>query len=256
MKLLFKTSLGKRLSINLTLAKIITQIIGIPHLGTRIRAKLLFQSLKRLNAKPGMKILDAGCGYGFISLELNRLGYKVVGVDNDIFRLNVARELAKRTDNSLQFANATIYKLPFKNTSFNIVVCLDVLEHLQDDLKTLQELVRVTKRHGYIIISFPDYEANRSGFEKFKHLRSGYSINHLVNLTSQAGLRLIYLLPYGKTSFGKSALFIDYQLMQISPVLSILIFPLLYPLLISEQHLPFSSNPWNYLAVLAKAKRR
>lgn len=107
--------------------------------------------------------LDVGCGYGNHMLMLNaRLGkradVRLVGVDLYESALDYARSFAATVpgyDNcSFQVADLE-QGLPFESGTFDAVNIADVLEHLVDPAKALEELVRITKPGGAIIFSTP-----------------------------------------------------------------------------------------------------
>lgn len=134
---------------------------------TRVRLKKLLENvgdmaLKRrarriievLSPQEGEKILDLGCGTGYYLFLLSSLpvSLNLVGLDNDSKALEEARDsLSKR----IKFILSDCAKLPFKNKTFDKVVASEVLEHLQDDQKTLKEVSRILKPGGIFVISTP-----------------------------------------------------------------------------------------------------
>jgi 2-polyprenyl-3-methyl-5-hydroxy-6-metoxy-1,4-benzoquinol methylase len=96
-------------------------------------------------------ILDAGCGEGFIIqyLKKNNNSLKIVGIDYRVPALVWATSMI--SDTSL--AAADIHSLPFVSDSFDLVLCLEVLEHLPNPGKALDELCRVAR--GYCLLSVP-----------------------------------------------------------------------------------------------------
>jgi len=98
-----------------------------------------------------IKILDVGCGTGFFEKLLWNRGYKsVIGLDWSENCLKIAK--SKTPDYNYIRVNFED-KLPFKDNSFNTIVCLEVLEHVVSPLNLLKELLRVGKE---IIISTPN----------------------------------------------------------------------------------------------------
>lgn len=93
---------------------------------------------------PQKKILDAGCGEGILVEKYRKKGFDIAGFD-----LNYSSKFVKTGD---------IRAIPFKNQEFGLVLCLDVLEHinLSDQEKAIDELIRVTKDKGVIIFSLPN----------------------------------------------------------------------------------------------------
>lgn len=89
-------------------------------------------------------ILDAGCGEGVMVDELRRRGYTAVGVDRDYASADVIR--------------GDILSLPFENGHFDVVMFLDVIEHLpfEQQPRALRELRRVLKPGGMLILTIPN----------------------------------------------------------------------------------------------------
>ncbi len=112
--------------------------------------------------KPGMHVLDIGCGPGTITLDLAALVSpgKVVGIENVEAPLLAARaEAAARSDVSTTFQLGDALKLPFENESFDVVHAHQVLQHLPDPVTALREMVRVCKSGGWIAARDADYAA-------------------------------------------------------------------------------------------------
>ena len=100
-----------------------------------------------------MRILDAGCGEGFISnFLINKLGderIEFVGLE-----LNAeAIRIAKTKNPKMSFVQGDICKMPFETEAFDIVICTEVLEHLQSPEAALSELIRVSRQA--IIVTVP-----------------------------------------------------------------------------------------------------
>ena len=106
--------------------------------------------LEAKKAKP-QSILDVGCGEGFTleRLRQNKIGHELVGLEF----LEKAIEIGREIHPKISFKPGTIYHIPFKDNSFDLVICTEVLEHLEYPEKALAELQRVTK--GTCIISVP-----------------------------------------------------------------------------------------------------
>lgn len=105
--------------------------------------KTLVDLTKPLNPKT---VLDAGCGEGFSINKLyqEHIGNKLEGIDD----AQVALTLGKQLFPYLNFKQGSIKKLPYKNNSFDLVICTEVLEHLKNPEKELAEILRVSKRHA------------------------------------------------------------------------------------------------------------
>lgn len=106
---------------------------------------------KYLPKKKSLKILDAGCGPGAALVYLSQFG-DVIGVDVSDEALKFARKRGK-------VIKGDISELPFKDKTFDVVVCLDVLYHKWVDVqKAFSELKRVLKPGGILFIREPAFD--------------------------------------------------------------------------------------------------
>src|SRR5258708_18405479 len=95
-----------------------------------------------------MSLLDAGCGGGLLAEELARLGCHVTGVDPSEPSLETARVHARLAGLEITYVTGSCQQLPFATASFDMVVCCDVLEHLQEIEAGIGEMARVLKPGG------------------------------------------------------------------------------------------------------------
>lgn len=96
-------------------------------------------------------ILDAGCGEGFTMdrLSKNGIGREIEGVEYSKDALTLGKKLFP----NLIFKEGSAYDLPYKDNSFDLVICTEVLEHLNEPTKVLKEALRVSKKN--ILVSVP-----------------------------------------------------------------------------------------------------
>jgi len=91
-----------------------------------------------------LKILDLGCGEGYLVERYQKLGYNIIGLD-----LNYLSEFVRKGD---------IRATPFENETFDVVLCLDVIEHLpfSDQNLALKEIYRILKKEGLVLLALPN----------------------------------------------------------------------------------------------------
>src|SRR5262247_4132470 len=87
---------------------------------------------RRLDALKGMRLLDIGCGGGILSEPLARLGAEVVGVDPSEENINAARAHAEDTRITVDYRATTAEELAAANERFDVVLAMEVVEHVAD----------------------------------------------------------------------------------------------------------------------------
>lgn len=97
------------------------------------------------------KVLDAGCATGEMATRLMRRGYEVWGLDIAEPMIRCARERCP----SDRFRVGDVEQMPFRDNTFDAVVCLGVIEYLDTDERALREMWRVLKPGGRAVVSTP-----------------------------------------------------------------------------------------------------
>jgi len=102
--------------------------------------------------------LDAGCGYGIYSLLLAEAGYDVIGIDiNEKEVRNACNWASERgVQDKITFQIGDIQNIRHGDSTFDLIVCSEVLEHLEDPIAGARELWRTLKNNGTAIISMPN----------------------------------------------------------------------------------------------------
>lgn len=153
---------------------------------------------KYLSNKKNLNILDAGCGTGLLAKKLQIFG-SVTGVDINPEAIKYSRKRGIKTHLS------SIAKLPFKENTFDLVVCVDVLYHQQveNDVSALKEFKRILKPGGIAIVKVPAYNWLRGSHDKIVHTKHRYTKNELANKAKNAGFKILrasyfttFLLPF------------------------------------------------------------
>lgn len=112
--------------------------------------------------RPGMSVIDCGCGPGSITIGVAQLVApgQVVGIDIEPRQIEAARTLAAEQGvSNLRFQPGSITALPFPDASFDVAVAHFVIEHLRDPMPALREMRRVLKPGGLAAIKDPYYPA-------------------------------------------------------------------------------------------------
>jgi len=116
------------------------------------------------NLLPGF-ILDVGCGTGWIDLVAKKQGFNVIAADLSADSLEMCRILQTAEGVVFPLFKANLIHMPFRNLTFDSIICCDVLEHINDPHKGLKELNRILKLSGRLCLTIP----NKYGVNTFLH---------------------------------------------------------------------------------------
>lgn len=156
----------------------------------RLLIKRFYNSLlNEVQALKPVSILDAGCGEGFTleKLRVNSIGENLYGIDIQETAINIGKKLYPH----ILFTKGGVYELPYGDNSFDVVICTEVLEHLEFPEKALSELYRVTKK--FCVLSVPNEPYFRiANFLRGKNItRWGNDIEHIQHWSSKGIAHLV-----------------------------------------------------------------
>lgn len=114
-----------------------------------IEETVMFSLLPKSN---GGTLLDVGCGVGTISLELQKRGFEVNGIDFS----SVAVEKAKEKGINAIECDVDKVGIPFGDSYFDVVWAGDIAEHVFDPIFLLSEMARVVKPTGKVLLTVPN----------------------------------------------------------------------------------------------------
>jgi 2-polyprenyl-3-methyl-5-hydroxy-6-metoxy-1,4-benzoquinol methylase len=124
--------------------------------GELIEAEHLVRYLWAAAYTQEREVLDAGCGAGYGTRMLLDHGAKrCVGVDLSEEAVHAARE-RYGGNGEIEFEAVDISRLPFEDDAFDVVVCMEALEHVSDQASVVQELRRVLRPGGLLLVSSPN----------------------------------------------------------------------------------------------------
>jgi ubiquinone/menaquinone biosynthesis C-methylase UbiE len=121
--------------------------------------QMLHSTLKEVAAGHGELILDVGCGRAIDGARLSRRGANVVGLEPSQIMLLRAREYLSENNAHVLLAQGIGENLPFKSHSFDKVMCKGALDHFLSPGKTMEEIGRVLKPDGEMIVSIANFDS-------------------------------------------------------------------------------------------------
>jgi SAM-dependent methyltransferase len=158
---------------------------------------------RRLPQRPSnpMRLLDVGCGSGGFTIGAALAGYQALGLSWDTRNQAVAAERASICNAALaSFRVADIRRLedlPDLREQFDVVICLETIEHILDDRKLLSAISGTLKKGGRLFLTTPSaaYRPITKGdlgpwskIEDGGHVRKGYTAEVLQSLCKSSGL--------------------------------------------------------------------
>jgi len=108
-------------------------------------------------AVSGKEVLDAGCGVGY-GVEILAAGGATSVTAVDIDPTAVAEANSRFGEHAKEIVEGDLMQLPFADDSFDLVVCFETIEHVQDGRQALGELRRVLRPDGVLVVSSPNPE--------------------------------------------------------------------------------------------------
>ncbi len=112
--------------------------------------------------RPGMRMLDCGCGMGALTTSLAEwlAPGEVIGIDRESSQVQAARAwAAEKGVSNVRFEVGNIYEIPYPDSSFDAAFAFTVLEHVREPLRAMREMRRILKPGGVLGILDPDYGA-------------------------------------------------------------------------------------------------
>lgn len=104
----------------------------------------------------GKTLLDIGCGNGLYTVRFAESARRTIGLDLADGPLNEARRKWAQPKGNIEFVKASAERLPFSNGAFDIVVAIEVLDHIENHNGALKEANRVLKDGGYLVVYVPN----------------------------------------------------------------------------------------------------
>jgi SAM-dependent methyltransferase len=150
------------------------------------RRRLFKTLLSSLMIHNGSTVLDVGCGVGSNLPLLKSMGFKVIGIDSEIYSLFFTKKTS-----GVPLLNADLLTLPIKSNSVGLIIATDILEHLEKDVMGIKEIYRVLGRMGKVIITVPAFQALWGTQDIVGMHKRRYSKKELTQKIEQEGFTIL-----------------------------------------------------------------
>ncbi len=170
--------------------------------------QLLGVMLSHLEFYKGVRVLDFGCGTGWLSQSLALMGAEVTAVDASATALNLARENTEsrypELKGSVRYCKFDGEHLDVGDGQMDRIVCMDSFHHVPNQNVIVSEFARVLARDGRVVFSEPGESHSRSAESQHAMRTYGVIENDIVladiwQMAKRAGFRQLKVAPYAPT---------------------------------------------------------
>ncbi|WP_440999329.1 class I SAM-dependent methyltransferase [Fodinibius sp. SL11] len=188
--------------------------------------KILRQFGSKLDDKGEWKLFDAGSGFGqydrFILQEFNNVTVQAIDVKKDYLEDSRRYFEEEIKTGRISFKQEDLLEIDYEDT-FDFVICVDVLEHIEEDIKVMKNIHRSLQKKGYFLMHSPSIysEEDADGDESFvdEHARPGYSKNDISQKLENSGFKVVDVAyTYGPKGHLAWELIIKYPMLWLNKI--------------------------------------
>lgn len=158
--------------------------------------RVIEQTADPIDRRGEWNLLDAGCGFGqydrFILNRFDNVKVDSVDVKEDYLRDNEHYFSDEIRRDRIRFYPADLLQFD-SDQSFDMAICIDVLEHIEEDVRVMKNISKGLKQDGYFLMHSPSHYSEEDGDEEDsfvgEHARPGYSKEEISKKLKQAGLK-------------------------------------------------------------------
>ncbi|MGQ9864400.1 MAG: class I SAM-dependent methyltransferase [Bacteroidia bacterium] len=158
----------------------------------RARNQLLYNVFKKyLGSGGNKKVLEIGCGNGYVLQALKKLGYQLIG--SEIY-LSGLKNAQKRLPD-IELIQMDARHMPFQN-ELDAIGAFDVLEHITEDFQVIQNVYVSLKPQGYFFITVPQYAWMWSYTDDYAKHKRRYTRKDLCQKLRKAGFEILFTTSF------------------------------------------------------------
>lgn len=234
--------------------------LGIPEIGFQVRSLHFKKALQMLKIPP-KNILDAGSGIGVYAFYLHALfpRAKVEGTDIDEDKIQFCKRFAKEIGNkNIDFRYKNIAPPHQGRKRYDLIVNIDVLEHIRQYKQVLKNFSLLLHPGGYLFIHTPHRDQKRifkisEHWHHEDHVREGFLKDELIKEVEKTGLKIV--VAYQSFGiFGRFAWEINHIALSKNFIFAGLLYPFLYPLALLDTIFTDASG-WGIVLLAQKPKK-
>ncbi len=123
----------------------------------RRRKEIVVNFIEKINSEKINRVLDLGCGAGQYLVQLSSMDFECFGADISEEMLKITREkFIFHQIKDVTLINSDCYELPIEDNYFDLIICIGVLEYLDNETRALLEMKRIIKPGGFVTVTFPN----------------------------------------------------------------------------------------------------
>jgi 2-polyprenyl-3-methyl-5-hydroxy-6-metoxy-1,4-benzoquinol methylase len=238
------------------------RLLGTPDTHTRLRNSYVINQIGQLPLPPHSRVLDAGCGraVALFWLAQRHPDWHLTGIELDpVLSQPLRRAVDRGGWSNMTVVEGNIHDLDAQQ-GYDLVISIDMMEHIEDDLGLLQQFWQALKPGGFLVLHVPRRRQEQwrllpmfHRHDVDTHVRNEYTSDELRQVVEQAGFQVVTLREtigrWGEVSFELNQLFWPW------PTVRYLMAVLTYPIAVPLGYLDVRQDPSQGNSLLITATR-
>lgn len=247
------------------LVRVFAWAFGPISLHPHISAGYIIRAIQTLSLPQNARVMDGGCGRALVLFWLAKYYplYSLLGIEIEEEKVTRNKEIGKSlgVDDHLTFIQGDIAEIAFNNNEYDLIISMDVLEHIREDIDILRSFYHALKPNGWLILHLPlRHQLQKRIFPAFKghliedHVRDEYLPQEIEAKLKMVGFRMISL-NYGFGPVGELAFELNnlcWRVPWLRAILSVLVYPLSWILSLWDVNMTYPEG--NSMIIIAQQK--
>lgn len=152
---------------------------------------------RQISIKPKMEILEVGCGEGGNLFPFAQIGCRVCGIDISKNRISQAKSIYRQRNIPAEFVCSDMFKYDFHGRKFDVIICHDVIEHIENKQALIALLYQLLTINGVIFCAFPLWQMPFGGHQQICRSRMLSHLPFIHLLPASVYRRMLMLFGEG-----------------------------------------------------------